>query len=135
MTAKEYLEQIRTLQIRLEIMRTRKQNLMDALTNVSPNYSDMPHSSTPNVHRMEELICAKIDIDNEITSASLELEKILKMINSLENSVYSFILSERYIKRQPWNKIACEINICQSHVFRYHNEALAEIDTMRANES
>jgi integrase len=61
MTAKEYLSQIRSINIRLKSMARQKQSLEDSLMNFAPVFSDMPRPPSPDIQRMETLIAANGD--------------------------------------------------------------------------
>lgn len=135
MTAKEYLSQIKTINIRLKSMVRQIQSLDDSLTNVTPKISDMPGAATPNVHRMEELIAVKVDLENDIKTDSSKLAEITRTINALPNTIYIAILTNRYFGRMDWREIADELYISQSHLYNLHRDALAEIEKIIVNHS
>ena len=135
MTAKEYLSQIRAINIRLACMARQKQSLEDALINISPSYSDMPHSATRNVHRLEELIAAKIDIDNELAEYAWKMTEIMRTISDVPDPITSRILTARYVNDLSWHDVASELNLSESHLYRLHRTALTEIEKLIGNDS
>ena len=135
MTGKEYLSQIKTINIRLKSMARQIQSLEDALTSVSPALSDMPRSPSPNLHRMESLIAAKVDLEREMETESAKLASITRAVNSLPDPTHSAILTSRYISRMEWREISAELHISESWLFQLHRDALAEIEKAVAESS
>ena len=64
--AKAYLSQIHDINTRLKCFASQRQSIVDSLYNISPKFSHAPRASTPDVHRMEGLIAAKLDIEAEM---------------------------------------------------------------------
>jgi len=128
MTAKEYLSQIHSINIRLKSMARQKQSLEDSLMNFAPVFSDMPRPASPDIQRMETLIAAKVDIENEMAEASSKLVEIHKTIGKIRNAELNALLTARYIDRKKWGVIASELYISLRQVHRLHQEVLAEID-------
>jgi DNA-directed RNA polymerase specialized sigma subunit len=128
MTAKAYLSQIRTIHIRLKSMGRQVQSLNDALTHVTPVISDMPRSASPDVHRFDGLIAAKVDLENEIKTDSAKLAEITRTINTLPNMLHSAIITSRYVSDMGWREIADELHISRSHIYELHREALSEVE-------
>jgi len=135
MTAKEYLLQIKTVNIRLDVMLRQLQALGDALTNISPSYSDMPKSATRNVHRLEELIAAKIDLENEMATEGLKLAEIQKTIRSLPDPYLQSVLTARYVNGETWDKIARGLYVSEARVYQLHRNALNELEKTIADYS
>jgi len=127
MSAKEYLANIRRYNNQVSMLKQRKLSIVETLTNIAPNYDSMPRSATRNVHKMEELICAKIDLDNEIAELTLAVELIMKTISSLPKADHCELLAERYANNQSWRSIAKILNLSESRVFHLHREALDEL--------
>jgi DNA-directed RNA polymerase specialized sigma subunit len=135
MTAKEYLAQIKHINNRLLSQARQHKSLTDALHNISPNVGSITKAATPNIHRMEDLIAAKVDLENEMAEESAALAKITVMINTLPDPLHSSIITSRYISRLPWSKIAKELFVSESRIYQLHREALAEIEKITVNYS
>jgi ArpU family phage transcriptional regulator len=133
MTAKEYLAQIKRIKTRLKSQARQLKSLEDALCNVSPNLSGMPRPATPNIHKMEDLIAAKVDLENEMADESAVLAKITITINSLSDPIHSTILTSRYISGMQWSEIAREMFMSERRVYQFHRKALAEIEKIAVN--
>jgi len=135
MTAKEYLKQINTINLRLKSMKQQVQSLWDAATNISPVLSDTPRSASSNPHQLEMLIVTKVDLENEIIALSDKLAEIIRAVNSLADPLHVSILTSRYISGMEWRDIACEMHISEGRIFQFHRDALAELEKTIANYS
>jgi len=125
--AKEYLSQVKTIKLRLLIMSKQLQSLKDALTNISPGYSSMPKAATRNVNRLEDLIAAKMDLENEMTEEGLKLAEVQKTIRSLANPYLQAVLHARYIEGETWDNIAQSLFVSEARVYQLHRTALCEV--------
>ena len=59
-------------------------------------------------------MAAYLAVDNEVQAA----------IDGLENTLYRYILRERYINKKSWRQIAGVVNYHRSSVLRFHRYAL-----------
>ena len=66
MTAKEYMEQARYLDMQINSKIEQIRNLNELATKATSVYSDMPHSPNRNTSRMEETVVKIIDLESEI---------------------------------------------------------------------
>ena len=126
--AKEYLSQIRTINIKLKSLVRQRQALEDSLLNTSPKLSHMPKAPSPNVHRMDGLIAAKLDIENKMEAASVKLAELHKTIAAIQKYELCAILTYRYVDRLQWADIATNLYIGVSRVYQLHREALTEVE-------
>lgn len=131
MTAKEYLGQAYHIDERIESKLTQVESLKCLATRVTSVFSDMPHSSTPDNHRLEKIIAKIIDLENEIVADIDELvnvkREINKIINSVDNPEHRTLLEMRYLGFQTWEQIAVQLNHDSRHIRRIHGRALQEI--------
>jgi DNA-directed RNA polymerase specialized sigma subunit len=132
MTAKEYLGQIQSTIIDIKSMTRQVQSLEDALTGASPQLSATPGAAKANIHRMEKMIVAKVDLERKIEAQSAKLAEIINAINSLPRTVHSAILTSRYVSRMDWRDIANEMRLSVSHLYQLHRDALKEIEKLRS---
>jgi len=126
--AKDYLTQIRAIHIRLKSLARQRQSLEDALYNISPVLSHTPHSASPDVHRMDGLIAAKLDIETEMEAESRRLAEIHKTIAAVQGRFLGAVLTARYVEQIQWPDIARELYISESRAYQLHREALAEVE-------
>ena len=135
MDAKKYLSQVKSINIRLKTKARQVQVLEDSLTRVTTVISDTPKSATPNVHRMEDLIATKVDLEAEIVTDTAKLAEITNVVNSLQNELHVAILTGRYFIGLGWQDIADEHHVSISLVYQLHVGALEAIEKSIANYS
>ncbi len=131
MTAQEFLSQIGTLQKRIETNIRRVEQMQELLTKITPSISDMPKSSTPNVHAFEDRICAKVALEKEIEQDTIQLEKvkldIVDVIMQVQNDECRELLYKRYVDLLPWNAIVAKLGYTDKYVFALHRKVLKQI--------
>lgn len=131
MTAKEYMEQARYLDMQINSKIEQVRTLNELATKVTTVYSDMPHSPNRNTGRMEETIAKIIDLEHEIDrdiDALVDLkQEIIHIVNSIESAEYRTILEMRYLQFKKWEQIALSMSTNLRWVYRMHGRALNEI--------
>ena len=131
MTAKEYMEQARYLDMQINSKIEQVRSLNELATRVTTVYSDMPHSPNRNTSRMEETIAKIIDLESEIDrdiDALVDLKReIMRVVNSIESAEYRTILEMRYLQFKKWEQIALQMSTDLRWVYRMHCIALNEV--------
>ena len=131
MTAKEYMEQARYLDMQIKSKIEQVRSLNELATRVTTVYSDMPHSPNRNTSRMEETIAKIIDLESEIDrdiDALVDLKReIMRVVNSIESAEYRTILEMRYLQFKKWEQIALQMSTDLRWVYRMHGRALNEV--------
>ena len=131
MTAKEYMEQARYLDMQINSKIEQVRSLNELATRVTTVYSDMPHSPNRNTFRMEETIAKIIDLESEIDrdiDALVDLKReIMRVVNSIESAEYRTILEMRYLQFKKWEQIALQMSTDLRWVYRMHGRALNEV--------
>ena len=128
MKAQEFLQTIETLQNRIETNVRRVEQMQQLLTKTTPSISDMPKSSTPNVHAFEDRICAKVTLEKEIEKDTIRLEKVkmdvVDAIMQIQNQECREILYKRYVELKSWYSISTELGYTERYVYMLHKKAL-----------
>lgn len=131
MTAKEYMEQARYLDMQINSKIEQVRTLNELATKVTTVYSDMPHSPNRNTGRMEETIAKIIDLESEIDrdiDASVDLKReIQTVINNIEDEKYRVLLELRYINQKSWEEIANQLGYDLRYTHKIHGRALQKI--------
>ena len=101
MTTKQYLNQARYLDERINTKIDQVKSLHDLATKATSTLSDMPGSPTRNTHRMENIIVKILMLENAI-NADIEClvnlrDEINNTINSVEDEDCRLLLEKRYI--------------------------------------
>ena len=99
---------------------------IESTTVGSSKITEMPHKKNTKsdpVERTVQLISKLKDkLENQKTKATEELIKINELIFSIKDSDARLILTKRYIEFKRWEKIAYELGISISSVYRIHRK-------------
>ena len=117
MTAKEYMEQARYLDMQINSKIEQIRNLNEL--------------ANRNTSRMEETVVKIIDLESEIdrdidTLVNLKRE-IMRVVNRIEPAEYRTILEMRYLQFKKWEQIALLRSTDLRWVYRMHGRALNEV--------
>jgi len=133
-TAKEYLSQPRRVDIKLKAMAEQLERLKSAAEYVGVQYSDMPRPAR-NIHRSEDAMVRVMDMEKRIDAEFIRLAEISATIEQVRDPLLYTLLVKRYLTGDAWQDIADDMSVSISHLYRLHNDALDEIENLRANES
>lgn len=128
MTAKEYLEYVRSLEIRLRMKEERITQLQHDICSLQAlDYAKdkitggSPIDVSDKIARLDELIR---DTNREWDELIEMREQAKTFISKLESATQQEVLTKRYIQNKRWEQIAVEMNITWRHTFRIHRAAL-----------
>lgn len=135
LTAKEYLSQAYRIDQRINSKLEQVRSLRELATKATTTLSDMPRSSSPNFHRMEDFITKALDLESEINTDLCRLidikREIVTVIKCVENFELQTLLEARYLCFKTWEEIAVEMHFDLRWVYRLHSRALDEVDAIR----
>lgn len=133
MTAKEYLGQAFLIDQRINSKLEQVISLRDLASKATSTLTDTPHSASPNIRSMEDIISKMVDLENEINAdidSLLDLKReIVTIIKGVENPEYRTLLELRYLCFKPWEQIALELGYDLRWLYRLHQKALAVVKT------
>lgn len=128
MTAKEYLEYVRSLEIRLRMKEERIAQLQHDICSLQAlDYAKdkitggSPIDVSDKIAHLDELIR---DTNREWDELIEMREQAKTLISKLESAKQQEVLTKRYIQNKRWEQIAVEMNITWRHTFRIHRAAL-----------
>ena len=131
MTAKEYLNQAYWLDRRIDSKLEQLSSLRELSTKATTTFSDVPPSGTRNVHRMEDVICKIVTLEDEINAEIDRLVDLKRDIHALIGEVqdpeYQTLLELRYLCFKTWEQIAVLMNYSTKYLFELHARALRSI--------
>ena len=131
MTAKEYLTQAYRIDQRINSKLEQVSSLRDLSTKATSTFSDVPPSGIRNVHRMEDVICKIVMLENEINAEIDHLvdlkREIREVISRVKNLECQTLLELRYLCFKDWPDIACEMHCSESNVYKVHSRALQAV--------
>lgn len=134
--ARVFLNRLGRISRRMKLKREQVQALHELATSATAQISDMLRSDSPNLQRLETLVCKIADLDAEIQQESVEMEAVrletALMICRLHDPAYQRILTLRYIDNRKWNEIMDELGYSRSRIFEMHEDALCAMEKLLA---
>ena len=132
MTAKEYLQQIKSRRERIRILLEEIEQLRTDAESCSINLDGMPRNQSGSASRFENLAIQLTECESALTEEMSKLWRDIieahSLIGDISSSQRQRILTKRYINGQRWEEIAYEMHMSWQHCFRVHRLALAELD-------
>ena len=127
MTAKEYLNQARTLDLLINAKQSELYSLKLMATSISsPVISEKVQSGGEN--NAMRIIDKIVDLQNEI---NLEIDKLVDLksqirgeIKQINDPVERILLTERYINNKSWMEIANMMHYTERQVHNIHGKSL-----------
>ena len=138
MTAKEYLSQARTLDMRIKSKLQQIKSLNELATSCAIVYNDIPCNPNHSGSKTERTILRIIEVEE---SLKRDVDNLVALKNEIMATIYAVddmelqaLLEKRYLCSLTWEQIAIEMHYSIQHIFRMHNKALSCVDTiMRVN--
>lgn len=139
MTAKEYLSQARTLDMRIKSKLQQIESLNELATSCTVVYSDMPRNPNRGGSKVERAVLNIIEVEESLkhdVEDLVELKKeIMATIQAVSDVELQTLLEKRYLCFLSWEKIAVEMHYSIQHIYRMHDTALSGVTAiMRVNE-
>ena len=129
MTAKEYLLQAQSIKIQLEAMAEQLEFMKSiVLYASSPQYNDIPKSTSNNVQKNQDDIINVLDFEEKVKKQRDKLNEINTTIYSVKDSKLQAILVKRYWLNKSWSEISDEINYSKPWIYELHRDALSAVD-------
>ena len=134
-SAKDYLSQAYRIDQRINSKLEQVQSLRNLAEKASATLCEVTNSGTRNFHRMEDVICKMIDLEDEINAdlkALIDLKhEIVTIIKCVEAPDLQTLLELRYLCFNTWEEISVSLHLDIRWIHRLHNKALNEIDMIR----
>lgn len=127
MNVKEYLEQAKYLDMRINSKIEQLSTLNDLATKCTVTLSDMPRNPNKSTSNMEDTIVKIIDLQEEINRDIDQLvdlkREIMVVIKKISNVEYQTILENRYLSFMSWEQIAVEMKYSIQQIYRLRDRA------------
>ena len=127
----EFLGRVRKLRNGIENKILRIETLRDMATSTTAAVSDMPRSDSPNLQRMETVLCKVADLESEIAQdrAAMETAKaeITAALSELEDYREQQALYGRYVECNAWVAIAKDCGFHIRTVQRQHDAGIEHL--------
>ena len=133
MTAKDYLEQLPNMRIRINALNRKIAECIDRASDTSAKISGSFSGNSKSVSKIESNTEQAIDMERELKELVIQFEEFelraSKEICSIPNSLYSGLLFEKYINGLSWEQVAEAIGKDVDHTRKVlHSKALMEFD-------
>lgn len=136
MTPKEYLQQIRLLDIRIKSIETEIEQLRsEQITLTGIRLDGMPHERNPGDpvgNAAAKLADELTNLEGNLIRTKSELwrkrAEVVALLGKVTEPDYNQILYLRYVKLERWETIACDMGYSFRHTTRLHGEALKEFE-------
>ena len=127
----EFLGRVRKLRNGIENKMLRIETLRDMATSTTAAVSDMPRSDSPNLQRMETVLCKVADLESEIAQdrAAMETAKaeITAALSELVDYREQQALYGRYVECNAWAAIAKDCGFHIRTVQRQHDAGIEHL--------
>ena len=134
MTAKEYLSQAYRLNQLVSTKMEQIENLRVLSEKVTASYGSEQVSHSRNVASMEDtvvrIVAEQEDLNRQLNRIVRLQVEITALIDKVQNVNYSEILTKRYLRFMPWNRIASEMGYSRRWVLQKHEQALGVVEKL-----
>ncbi len=131
MTTKEYFEQIKVLNQRIERDIEETDQLRELMTSISsPKFGGRVKSSQSNnasfvksverVEKMEKQIDSEVDLLVDLKT------QVKQVIDAISSEGARKVLTEQYVLGHTWDEIKDKLNISETTVWRWYNTGLEQ---------
>lgn len=138
MNAKEYLQQIKMIDTRIEQRMTQLKEMRHRVKTIGTfDYARdrVQMSPTSGNKQIEDIVDLERRIEEMIAYEQETKDKIISQIQSLDNPNYVKILYKRYVLMSSLTDISCELSYAYHYVCTLHGEALKTFEKQVLNNS
>ena len=129
--AREFLERVRVLRRGIKRKQGKIRFLREMATSTTATISDMPRSDSPNLQRMETVLCKAADLERELAEDKATLaavkEEITEAICDLDEYKEQQALFGRYVECKEWEDIAKACGYHKRTVQRHHDAGVEHL--------
>lgn len=130
-TAREFLERVRVLRRGIKRKQGKIRFLREMATSTTATMSDMPRSDSPNLQRMEAVLCKAADLERELAEDKATLaavkEEITEAICDLDDYKEQQALFGRYVECKEWEDIVKACGYHKRTVQRHHDAGVEHL--------
>lgn len=133
MDAKEYLNQARAINARIE---ARKEEItkLEAMLLRGISYEGDGSTKQHNPKGNEQIIFKIVELKGMLSHQLMELvstqSEILATIDKLTEANEITVLSKRYLQMKPWSIIQREMGYSEARIYQIHKMALSHVDDL-----
>lgn len=132
MTAKEYLNQLMSIEKLIQLKTTERERLMALATKVTSALSDCKVETSPDNTKTQNIIIKMTELREEIEEQASRYtalyRKIEKEIDDIEDDRYKLLLIMRYMKGASFSDIADKLGYEKRWTLVLHKRALQDFE-------
>lgn len=133
MNAKEYMKQIRTIDLKVLAIKEEIAEIRAVLGVQAINYDKIPGTSN-GIDKTFQLICKLIDRQDELMQEYMLLsdtkQDVKQVLFKLSRQVYAELLYKRYFEFKKWAVIGEEMFYSEDNTKLLHRKALEEVEQL-----
>lgn len=130
--AKRYLQQIRTLDIRIDTKLNELEHLKEMVMKVTPTLTGMTISGTGSQDKLGDAVSRIVDLENELNRIINEYVDTKRDVSSVLDKVKDAdqlqVLHKRYVQYKKWETIAIELGMTVRNITYIHGSALKTVE-------
>lgn len=135
LTTKEYLSQIRDLEVRIKNKKRDLEQLKEMAISLGGfDYKERVQTSKETGDIIGESIAKVVDLESEISKDIIKLmelkQKISNTIDKVEKTECYEVLYQRYVLCKKFEEIAIDMKYDIRQIHRFHGEGLKEIENV-----
>ena len=135
MTAKEYLNQVRLLELQINAKLEQVARLRSLTEKITVTLSPAAGTASPNPTALQDRILRLMEAEEELNADIDRLVDLKREIHGLllqvEPPEYRLLLELRYLNGHEWPEIAEELGFCKRTLYRMHDQALEKVEAAR----
>lgn len=135
MTGKEYLNEIRSIEMRLRMLESEVHKLEQDIRSLTALDYSVDVVQTSDTHDLSDKVAKLVDMRD---SVNREWDKLINLrqeargyIKRIGNYNYQFVLVERYINAKTWERIAADMNCTWQNLHKIHKRALIAFEKIK----
>ena len=132
MTAKEYLNQLISIEKLIQVKTTERERLMALATKVTSALSDCKVETSPDNTKVQNIIIKMAELREEIEEQASRYtslyRKIEEEIDDIEDDRYKLLLMMRYMKGASFSDIADKLGYEKRWTLVLHKRALQDFE-------
>lgn len=131
MNPKEYLKQLKLLDIKIKQKKTQVKELEEMRGNIqSVDYSKDRVRTSVQGNQVEKnaikLVMLEVDIQNDIINYAEKKEEIVKAIHNINEPTHIVLLFKKYVEFKKLEVVAVEMGYDYDYIRRLHGKALQD---------
>lgn len=138
-SAKEYLQQVKSCEVRIKSIREKLQNLEDQVQKITPLLSPAGGGGGGGQDLLGDAVAGIADLKSvlaeEVNRRNALVAEVTVLLGLIRNESQYDILFRRYMLFHSWSKIAAEMHYTKDGAFKLHKRALKTVEKLLQDES